>query len=462
MAGSNAANADSAGGRRNVRPDRSRSAVTSKAALLSRLGRLLVESGLIDEAQLADAERFQKERGGKIPHILVHLGHLKAKDLHQFLEQCGSMPSVDLAKFRTLPNPTELIPKDFAVQHQVFPIDKMGRLLTVASAIPLDDATIETLQQLTGSSVKAVLCNGDDIRKAINDHYPRRKRLPGRIIEEPKPSESEIRLGAIHQILQGISSLPTLSTTVKRVQDAVSRDDVGVAEVAAIIEHDPPVTANVLKLANSAAYGFRSEITDIYRAATLLGLHETEAIVISSAVITATEQSGHFNHKAYWDDATFGAFAARTISQAVGRRLDGAAFTAGLLHDIGRFALAETASQRYANVPRRLRGEELLNAENEHLGIAHPEAGYLLALQWDLPRDIAEAIRLHHHPVAASEASPLAGITALAAAMAEARHHGLNPLEVCGPVLQQLELPLSTGLQIYSSAVKTMQQHGHR
>lgn len=440
-----------------VQPNRLR----AKTSLLTRLDRLLVESGLVSEGQLEEARRHQKEHGGKLPHILVHLGHLQARDLHRFLETCERMPSVELAKFRSFPNPGELIPKDYAVQNQVFPIDKMARLLTVASAIPLDDVTIAELEQLTGLSVKAVLCNGDDIRKAIEDHYPRRRRLPGRIVgEEPKPSESEIRLGAIQQILQGISSLPTLSQTVRRVQDAVSRDDVGVAAVAAIIEHDPPVTANVLKLANSAAYGFRHEITDIYRAATLLGLHELESIVVSSAVITATEESGHFHYKAYWDDAMFGAFAARAISQSTGRRLDGAAFTAGLLHDIGRFALAQTAAARYANVPRHLRGEDLLDAENEHLGIAHPEAGYLLALQWELPRDIAEAIRLHHHPVAASEASPLAGIASLAAGMAEARHHGLNPLEICAPVLRQLELPLSTGLQIYSAAVKTMQQHG--
>lgn len=303
------------------------------------LGRALVEAGCISESHLREAEAHQREHGGNLPHVLIHLGHAQAKDLQQFLEKRERMPRVDLAKFRSLPNPTELLPKEFAVKYQLFPIDKMGRLLTVASSAPLDAAVVQELEQAAGLRVKAVLCNGDDIHAAIESHYPRQRRLPGRIVgEESAPTEGEMRLGAVQQVVQGIGSLPTLSQTVQKVREAVSRDDVRVAEVAAIIEHDPPVTANVLKLANSAAYGFRNEVTDIRRAASLLGLHETEAVVMSSAVVTATEGSGHFNHKAYWDDAVFGGYAARTISQRLGRRLDGAAFTAGLLHDIGRFA----------------------------------------------------------------------------------------------------------------------------
>lgn len=96
-----------------------------------------------------------------------------------------------------------------------------------------------------------------------------------------------------------------------------------------------------------------------------------------------------------------------------------------------------------------------MKAENHHVGLAHPEAGYLLALQWQLPQEIADAIRLHHDPALAAERSVLAAIVALAAAMAEARHHGLNPLEVCAPVLRRLELPSSTGLEIYASVAQT-------
>ena len=345
-----------------------------------RLNELMVTEGIVSEEQLSDARKYQREHGGKIPLILVHLGHLSAKVLHEFLEKSSRMPSLDLSNFRSLPNPSELVAKEFAVANQVFPIDKIGRLLTVASAVPLDASTLEELQSLTGLTVKAVLCNRDDISNAIETHYPRMKRLPGRTVrEEPQPSVSEIRLAAVQQILDEIGSLPTLSQTVRRVQEAVGREDVGVADVAAIIEHDPPLTANVLKLANSAAYGFRNEVNDIYRAATLLGLRETESVVISSAVISVAESSEHFDYQAYWDDAMFGGLAARAISEAVGRHIDGAAFTAGLLHDIGRFALSRAASGRYSKVSKRLRGEGLLKAENEHLGIAHHEAGYVLA-----------------------------------------------------------------------------------
>ena len=71
---------------------------------------------------------------------------------------------------------TALVPKDFAREHEVLPLDRMGSLLTVAMVCPLDKATIRALEVLTGLRVKAVLCSPEDLRKGIARHYGRDER----------------------------------------------------------------------------------------------------------------------------------------------------------------------------------------------------------------------------------------------------------------------------------------------
>lgn len=428
------------------------------------IGEMLVEGGFVEQGQVDEAIRMQEERGGKVGEILIDLGYLDVQTFALFLAKQPGVPSIDISQYRTSSELYSLIPADFAVTHEIFPIDKMGKLLTVGMLCPLDSATIEELEHLTGLKVSALLCDPTDIRNVIREHYQRE----GEAASDADPAsalsriESTVKLQNVAKLLRHLDTLPTLPRTVEKVRNAIEDPDVSVGDVSDIISLDPPIVARLLKLANSAAYGFASRVDSVRLACSLLGLQELAVVVLSSAVVDIIEKSKHIDYARFLDRSIFCATAARQIAKARARDSAGGAFTSGLLHDIGRFALAEAVPARYAKIDKSLEGDTLLGAEEEALGIAHPEAGYILARNWQFPEEIAEAIRFHHTPDLAVEAKDLAAIVALAALLAEAgdREQGLEEdrLALLAPVLKILEFDEADALGIYEDTVTSLQE----
>jgi HD-like signal output (HDOD) protein len=149
-----------------------------------------------------------------------------------------------------------------------------------------------------------------------------------------------LKLQNVSEMIRQLTSLPALPETVARVQEALGDVAISPKEVAAFISKDPPVATKVLSVANSPAYGFSSQVSTIELAVALLGLRETYAAVLSAAVLNLFEVGKRFNYRAFWEESMNTAAAARMIAQACGKGTEGGAFTAGLLHDIGRIALA--------------------------------------------------------------------------------------------------------------------------
>lgn len=432
-----------------------------------RLGELLIAEGIVDFECVAEALKVQREEGGKIGEILIGLGYLDAKTFARFLAKQPGVASIDISKYGAPDALCSLIPRDYAVAHEVFPIDKMGKLLTVGMVCPLDTATLAELEKTTGLKVKALLCDPDDIRRAIQEHYPKADVEPAH--EPARPSvadlQSVVKLEGVARLVRRIDSLPTLPQTVQRVREATEDPSVSTADMAEIIATDPPVAAEVLRLANSAAYGFLSRAESITRACVLLGLREIAGVVLSSAVINTIEQSGDFDHKRFWQHSVFCGKAAKLIAKELGGQVDSAAaFTAGLLHDIGRFALFNAVPARYVKIDPTLSGEALVAAEMEALGIDHAEAGYILAEKWEFPQETKESIRHHHTPDLASESTQLIITVALAAHMAELHANGVDPGEESFEGFDSSEeapgMSAKTALGIYTVTRMIVQDHG--
>ncbi len=395
-----------------------------KGPAKKRIGELLINAEIIDNDQLMEALELQKVNGKKTVENLIELGHVDLAAVAEFLSTQPGIPSIDLSNYHVLPELYNLIPRDFAVANELFPIDRMGQLLTVGMAFPLDSATIEKIEEMTGLRVKALLCRPDDIADAFNKYFVDDD------LEESSPSEelSETvsRLEEIAALLREIDALPTLPRTVQRVQEAAASDETPIIEIAAIVSEDPAISAKLLKLANSAAYGFKNEVTSIEMATTLLGLDETCAAVMSSAIIDLTEKSKTFDHERFWAESMFCAMAAQKIAETSDVADRAVAFTAGLLCDIGRFALSEAAPERYRILEKGLLGDALRRVEEEHLGIGHPEAGFFLATQWNLPGDITEVIRFHERPERATTCADLVALVGIAARMTEFHFRGIE------------------------------------
>ena len=162
-----------------------------------------------------------------------------------------------------------------------------------------------------------------------------------------------------------------------------------------------------------------------------------------------------------WNHALAAAVAAEELARTTEAVDLALAFQLGLLHDIGRFALAQITPRRYGRIDSLLTGDALVDAERNVLGITHPEAGYLLACRWDFPPEIAEAIRYHQFPNHASLAKPTVNIVALASRMAETYHQDAQSnvpfRDRCTWSSSALTLDAATENQVYAETVRAMQ-----
>ncbi|MCC6486251.1 MAG: HDOD domain-containing protein, partial [Candidatus Hydrogenedentes bacterium] len=310
------------GGERMPAPPRTPPQGHSNEMAKRRIGELLVEAGLVQVGQLQEGLALQSVRGGKIVETLILLGHLNADAFLSFLARQPGVASIDLSKYFIPREVRGLIPRDMAIKHEIVPIDRLGHLLTVAMACPLDSAVVRDIALRTGLQVKPLLCAASDIRAAVDRYYATDDvDLPDAQVVEPGVGglDASFKLSNVARMIRQIDSLPVLPETVRRVQEATLNPLTSVRNVSDIIVLDPPIAAKVLSVANSAAYGFPHRIDDVTLAVSLLGLYETYSIVLSVAVINVFDKSKTFDYRAFWLSSICCAAATRIVAKASGR-----------------------------------------------------------------------------------------------------------------------------------------------
>lgn len=219
-----------------------------------------------------------------------------------------------------------------------------------------------------------------------------------------------------------VGQLPALPQAVLKVLAILRRDDASAEECAAQIAPDQAMTARTLRLANSAFYGVPGRVATIRDAIHMLGRRTLGALLTTAAVSAQFDRClcPGFDFAAFWRHALGTAIAA----QALARELDAdddLAFTAGLLHDIGRLALATYFPAQLGAAMARARSDDgpLLGAEQATLGTDHASIGALIASHWNFPAAVIDAITQHHAPADTATAS-LADLVQVADAIAHA------------------------------------------
>jgi type IV pilus assembly protein PilB len=136
------------------------------------LGELLIERGLISEAQLNKALLVQKESGGGlIGEILIELGLVKEEDIAQALTAQYGFPYLPLSSYDINPETVSIVPSRVARQYLLIPVDKIGKNLTLAMSNPLNAQAIEDVELITGCSVQVFVSTSSDVKKAIQKYY---------------------------------------------------------------------------------------------------------------------------------------------------------------------------------------------------------------------------------------------------------------------------------------------------
>lgn len=192
-------------------------------------------------------------------------------------------------------------------------------------------------------------------------------------------------------------SLPVLPAAHARALSTLRDEDVAIADVAAIVETDPAMTAAVLRAANSAASAPINRISTAQQGVARIGLARTTQLV-TGAVMTSSFQElsrSGLDLDEFWRHL----IACALLNDRPGKLGEDrtSAFTAGLMHDLGRMAMANADPERYSWVIQAARGgRPASEAETELFGYDHEEHGLRIAEEWQLPEPIIEAIGHHH------------------------------------------------------------------
>lgn len=203
------------------------------------------------------------------------------------------------------------------------------------------------------------------------------------------------------QIVQSVQDLPSMPAVVMELLSNIEQDDIDISVLAKKVSYDQALTARTLRLANSSSYALQVKVTTIQQAITYLGFQTTRNL-ITAAALTGCFPSGScpgFSDKAFWRHSIATAACARALARRMRFNQD-VAFTAGLLHDIGRLVLVTADPQAYAEVValRAREDAEWQDAERAVLGIDHVEAGVALAQHWNFSDTMRQAIAYHHAP----------------------------------------------------------------
>jgi putative nucleotidyltransferase with HDIG domain len=222
----------------------------------------------------------------------------------------------------------------------------------------------------------------------------------------------------LDQLIAKVHDVPTLPTTVLRVMQMIEDPLCSTADLARIITADPAMSAKILRLANSAFYGFRQKISNVPQAVTLLGFATLKNALLSAAVFDLFRLSATtgFDMAALWKHSVATATAAKMVAKRVRFPNAEKAFTVGLLHDIGKIMIARYLPTSLTTIVQAVNEEKLAmyDAETRTLGLAHPGFGAWVMSRWNLPTPLIEAVEFHHHPTRAQYSFDLAGIAYLA------------------------------------------------
>ncbi|MGI5922179.1 MAG: HDOD domain-containing protein [Syntrophomonadaceae bacterium] len=226
----------------------------------------------------------------------------------------------------------------------------------------------------------------------------------------------------IDSIIEGAQDLPSLPQVVVKVMELTENPDSTAQDIHNVLNQDQVMTAKVLKMANSAYYGFPRRIATVTDAIILLGFKTIKSIVIAASVsdVLSKEVEGYaLAPGELWRHSQCAAMTARLIARNTKFSSLDLAYTAALLHDIGKVIANRLMKESYHEVVKRVTTENIsfIEAENQVLGFDHAQIGARVAQKWNLPPELVEAIALHHSPDSAQINTKLTAIVHIADAV---------------------------------------------
>ncbi|HEY3374527.1 MAG TPA: HDOD domain-containing protein [Candidatus Aquicultor sp.] len=221
------------------------------------------------------------------------------------------------------------------------------------------------------------------------------------------------------KILREVRDLPPFSAIANRALKLTNDPKSSAVDISRVISYDAAFTARVLRMANSAYYGFTRKITTVSEAIVILGYETLKSVVLALTLQKFYDQEvkGYGLEKGdLWKHSVGCALAARLIANQVRYPQVEQAFVAGLLHDVGKIILNQYVRKEIDNIVELAaqQGLSFAEAERRILGFDHQDIGSKVAEKWNFDEKIVEAIYQHHRPDRAKKDPELTAIVHVA------------------------------------------------
>jgi putative nucleotidyltransferase with HDIG domain len=248
------------------------------------------------------------------------------------------------------------------------------------------------------------------------------------------------------QIFEEVDQIPALPRAASQVMQLTRDPECSADRLSQVISADQGLTANLLKLCNSAFYGLPRTIGSVKQAIMYLGFHTVRNLVLTSSLFDMfRDQPAGYGFEpggGLWKHSLATALSAQMLARRIQPAIKETAFTAGLLHDIGKLVLIRRFRDSYCTVEERVirEGISLTAAERDVIGCDHAYVGGQIADRWAFPRDLSSAIAFHHEPSRMKGFSPLVVTTHLGNVIARRNGFGIEgqtfPAEPFGSTLE--------------------------
>jgi putative nucleotidyltransferase with HDIG domain len=233
----------------------------------------------------------------------------------------------------------------------------------------------------------------------------------------------------VSALLERLDELPPLPAVAAKVLALAEDQRTSAIDLAHVLSTDQALTAKLIRISNSAFYGFARRVSTVREAVVVLGFRQVRQVALGMSMMSAfrlpTRLASVFDLDLFWGHSVAVAVAAEAIAKRTRAARPEDAFTAGILHDIGRlgFCVLEPEGMREAVELARDAHIPLWVAEAEVLGIDHRDFGAAIGRKWKFPGFLLEALARHHDEALTPERDGLAG--AVAQANRLVLHYGL-------------------------------------
>ncbi len=194
------------------------------------------------------------------------------------------------------------------------------------------------------------------------------------------------------------SEIASIRRILNKIIEVALDPHANAVDLKALIEADPPLTAKIIRRANSAFYGMPRKVSDILDAIMFIGFESVKELAISQAVVdlfhNGGSNRGRYSRNALWIHSVAVATCGKLIARRELRRTGNEVYTAGLLHDIGLIVIDQFLREDFLKVLKAIEQDDrsIWQAEEETFRFAHDEIGGLLLKEWNFPDNLAAGV----------------------------------------------------------------------